>query len=639
MKKRINKAIIVTGLLVACTTFTNCSDDFLKPDPLSQFDPGNVFSTVEGLESALATCDKNLRHYFTYTSSQDAAPIVTEMMFSDIAVCGSTDATIINKTSIDVIAQLVPDGNNDYDNTNRTAYFWSGGFSGIKYANTVLENLPKISGVDPAVRDKMLGRAYFHRAFIYLNLLFQFGDVPLLTKVASVPKLNYKSTQKEVILNMITTDLEFAINHVPAKAELGGMVTKGACRHLLIKCYLAKGEFDKAIAQADELIDKSGYSLMRENFGTFIDPMPKEHPITRNPIWDLHRPENKVIAANKEVLHYLVNSEAYNTSKIRMNTMRNAVPFWAGGGTIGIQTPDGKVGMDVSKQYFDYRKAYGRGIARLRPTWFSEHSVWLNDPTDLRHDSESGNWMRMENMKYNNPVLYSQGSPWAGKNIRKWDGDKLLCSDSIRNWFDWPHYKVWVESPEEEASNAYNGGAGNWYLYRLAETYLLRAEAYFWKGDLDKAAADVNEVRGRARCTKMFTATDMTMGVIMDERARELYYEEFRHTELSRVSYIFAKTGKADEFGKIYAVDKLSDDSYWFQRIDRYNNYYNKGVKTRSNIFYTIAPYHLYWPIPQRDINLNMVTPFRQNKGYSGYDASIKSIDNLQEALDEEAKS
>lgn len=461
MRNFMNKSVLMLSLLAVTGTFTSCSDDFLRPDPLSQFNPETVFSTVGGMEAALATCDKNLRHIYTYTSATDAAPIVTEMIFSDIAVNGTTDQPIVNNVSIDVIAQLVPDGNNDLDATNRTAFFWKEGFSGIKYANTVLENLPKISGVDPEVRDKMLGRAYFYRSFIYLNLLFQFGDVPLLTKVAAVPKLDYRSTKREVILDMITSDMEFAVEHVPAVAEKGGMITKGACRQLLIKCYLAKGEFDKAIEQANELIDNSGYALMKENFGTFINPMPVEHPITRNPIWDLHRPENKVIPENKEVIHYLVNSDEYNASKIRMNTMRNAVPFWAGGGTIGIQTPDGKIGMDISKEYFDYRKAFGRGIARLRPTWYSEYSVWLNDPTDLRHDVESGNWMVMENMKYNNPALFKENNPWAGKNIQKWDGDRLLCLDTIRNWFNWPQYKIWIETPEDEASNSYNGGAAH----------------------------------------------------------------------------------------------------------------------------------------------------------------------------------
>jgi hypothetical protein len=41
----------------------------------------------------------------------------------------------------------------------------------------------------------------------------------------------------------------------------------------------------------------------------------------------------------------------------------------------------------------------------------------------------------------------------------------------------------YVESPRSETQDNYNGGAGDWYIYRLAETYLLRAEAYFWKGE------------------------------------------------------------------------------------------------------------------------------------------------------------
>lgn len=114
----------------------------------------------------------------------------------------------------------------------------------------------------------------------------------------------------------------------------------------------------------------------------------------------------------------------------------------------------------------------------------------------------------------------------------------MLCTDTIRNWFNWPHYKTWVEDPNYETSNSYEGGEADWYMFRLAETYLLRAEAYMWKGDAAKAAEDVNVIRKRSHCSKLFTAGEMNMGVVMDERARELYLEEWRHTELSRVSYI-----------------------------------------------------------------------------------------------------
>jgi hypothetical protein len=102
----------------------------------------------------------------------------------------------------------------------------------------------------------------------------------------------------------------------------------------------------------------------------------------------------------------------------------------------------------------------------------------------------------------------------------------------------------------------------------------------FGKAILALAAADVNTIRSRAKCTKLYNPGEMTMGKIMDERCRELYYEELRHMELSRVSYIFATTHKSDEFGKAYTVENLSKDSYWYNRVITYNDFYRKKVTT-----------------------------------------------------------
>lgn len=635
MKKKINVRI-VTGVLVSIMGIlvSSCSEDFLKPDPLSFFEPAKTFTTKEGLISALATCEKHVRNTYALSNGEDGAPILTEMFLSDIAVNGATDASSVTGCTIDVIAQLVPDGQNDKSFINRTAWFWGEDYGGIKYANSIITNIDRVEGLDEKLRDEMRGKAYFYRAQSYMHLVFSFRDVPLLTQEVQGPKFDYKSTQMSVILDMITSDMEFAVEHVPDVADYGGMITKGACRQLLIKCYLAKGEFDKAIQQANELINNSGYALMTDCFGTFVNPMPDLHPVTRNVIWDLHRPENKMIATNKEVIYGLVNRYASVSSRASMVTMRNTVPFWPAAGSIGILTPDGKQGMDISTEHADYRKAYGRGIARIRPTDYSQHGLWLDDPTDLRHSVEYGNWMVMEKLKYNHPSLYKTGNPYAGQNIRLFDDqNNLLCTDTIRNWFDWPHYKVWIEDPANETNSSYGGGPADWYFYRLAETYLLRAEAYFWKGQLDKAAEDVNTIRSRAKCSKMITAAGINMGVIMDERARELYYEEFRHMELSRVSYIFALTGKTDEFGKTYTVETLSDNNYWFERVSKYNNFYNKGVKTRLGISYTIAPYHIFWPVPQSSINANRDGRINQNKGYAGYEYNELPFESLENAM------
>ena len=123
------------------------------------------------------------------------------------------------------------------------------------------------------------------------------------------------------------------------------------------------------------------------------------------------------------------------------------------------------------------------------------------------------------------------------------------------------------------------------------------------------------------------------MGTIMDERARELYYEEFRHVELSRASYIFAKTGKSDEFGKTYTAENLGKNSYWYERVSKYNNFYNKGVKTVYGALFTISPFHLFWPVPQSEIDANREAVINQNFGYSGYEKNVTPNQTLAEAL------
>ncbi|WP_343745006.1 RagB/SusD family nutrient uptake outer membrane protein [Chitinophaga sp.] len=629
MKITIHKTVSILLLGAALQLPLSCSKGWLKPDPLSFYEPSITFTSKEGLQAAISSCNRNL----TYVWTGEGAPILTDLLFSEVAVNGTTDKS---GPAQDLNAMITPISNNNDVNTNKINFFWFEGYKGIKYANTIVSNLDRVPGLDSTLRNQMMGMAYFHRSFRYLWLIFDFGDIPLLTKEITTPKFNFRSTKREVILQQLIADMEFAVKYVPANADFG-MVNKGACQQLLIKCYLAAGQFDNAIAVANTLINSAGYSLMTAPFGTFVNPMPAVHNITRNVIWDLHRGPNKSIAANKETIYNVISREDFANSRIDIYSMRNAVPFISGSGNQLISTPSGKPGMSTSyaltRDKIDLRKTYGRGVAITRPTWYSTNTIW-DDQDDLRHSTSTGNWMRMEDMVYNNPALLTDRDPYYGKPLQKYNSaGKLLVADTIRTWFEWPHYKIWIESPRNETVDSYNGGASDWYIYRLAETYLLRAEAYFWKGELGLAAEDVNAIRRRAHCTKMYTAADINMGTIMDERARELFYEELRHMELSRVSYIFATTHKADEFGKTYTVEDLSRSSYWYERVSRYNNFYNKGVKTTYGAVFTASPYHIMWPVPQSDIDANREGRLNQNFGYSGYELNRPPIDNLKEAI------
>ena len=647
----MNKILSTTAALLATgCLLTSCRESFLEPDPLSFYEPAKTFSTIEGLESVLATADRHLRTYVTYYQGQDiCTPIYSQYMYSDLNVAGKTDQSTI---FADIATRLTPTDGMEQGEVNMLSYFWGETFTGIKSANTVISYIDKVEGLDEETKNIYLGRAYFHRAYRYLSLVFMFNDVPYISKIIDSPKLDYRSTSREAILEKMAIDMEFAVQWVPDQKDMDliGMVNKGACRMLLAKLYLCLGRWDDAIAQCDALINDPQYSLMTEEFGTFIEPFNNTtFPVTRNVIWDLHRPENKLITANKEVILGMPNRGiGSSNSFIYFNTMRALGPLWNSG---NMNTPDGKRALEAYARnnakfntQYAYNQAVGRGTGYIRPTWFAQHSLWyvngVLDEGDLRHSVEMGNWCHTELMKVNN-----KDSKYFGEPVQKaWD------TDTIRDWYGWPNYKIYLldqNAESKENSTNWNGansssdtpGNADWYCYRLAETYLLRAEAKFYKGDAAGAAQDVNIIRQRAHCQQLYTT--VTIGDIVNERARELYMEEWRYMELSRISYCLAISGKPDEWGNVYDPDTYDKQegtdpqggSYWYQRIVHYNNFYNKNpellVKNRA---YTIDKHNLYLPIPQSAIDANRNGQLRQNYGYDGYDESIPMWETWEEA-------
>ena len=197
---------------------------------------------------------------------------------------------------------------------------------------------------------------------------------------------------------------------------------------------------------------------------------------------------------------------------------------------------------------------------------------------------------------------------------------------------------------------ATEGSVADWYLYRLAEAYLLRAEAKFYINPSDPTIKDdLNIIRKRAQCSKLYTG-NVTIGDIMDERARELFYEEWRNVELTRVSLCLARSGRPDEWGNTYNVETfdkqtgtdLDGGSYWYQRCVR-KGMYNKGVTirvdaTKTDINFIMGKHNIYWPIPYNAIEANKNAKLWQNVGYTEYDPATPIWNTWEEAVADEDK-
>ena len=568
----------------------SCQDEWLAPKPLSIFTPESIYVDKEGLQAELLTCRKALRPEFYGAPG----PLACEMVSTDIAICGEK----ANEGAHNYFTQLTPTGApGDYN----FFYYWDNAYSIIKDANLVISRIDDVTWNSEQDRNEILAEGYFHRAYWYYRMVHQFGDVPFLNKEYTTPKLDFYSHSRKTILAKIQEDMEFAVKWLPEVVD-PGKVNRAAGYHLLTKIYLANSQFDEAITAASAVINDGKYSLMTQRFGIV------KNNSKFNVVWDLHQKENKSLVENTEKILVVQDRYEFPTANQRGGTkaMRNYVPTWWH--SAYIKDPDNKRGCTDNAAASSITNPelaqFGRGVAYVRPTNYFCYEIW-NDINDLRHSTDT-NWVSVSKIWYNNPESNYYGQPV--------NRDYIAGADTFQAYFPWPQYKVHVD--DEEILDKPQGGHSDWYVFRLAETYLLRAEAYYWKGNMASAAADINVIRTRSGAAPV-SAGDVTINYILDERARELYAEEPRKTELTRISFIMA-----DNNLNGYILNNFSEKNFWYDRLSVKNNFYNIGF-TWGTIEFAIGSYHVLWPIPQKAIDSNTGGRINQNEGYPGTELNI----------------
>ncbi len=604
---------IIAGIFLV--SLNGCSDAWLEPQPLSFYTPENTYVDAEGFDAALAACEKIM--FSEYNG--DGMPALTEMVLSDIAVEGTTDKA---GPQMDIDKSLLPDANLNSPDFTRVGWYWTNGYKAIQYANIVISRIDHATFSSAAERDRILGQAYFHRAYWYYKLVHQFGDIPFLDEEVADPKTDYYSADRWSILARLKKDLDWAYEQVP-DAVHRGRVSKSACGTLLMKFNISLGFFDDAIRIGEQIV--AAHPLMTSRFTAN-----RTKPGT-NLMHDLHSVEAKLDVSNTEGLMYIV-SYPNAQGSARSQLCRQLLPR-----IVGVNTPDGFAGIvftsNVEPQY-EINSIYGRGIGRARSTNYYQYAVWTDkEKEDMRGVYNRDSWKSPADMWYNDPALKSRGNSFYGQHLIK--NPAMSVEDSIRAWYQWPHFKTFVPDPLSPDWNW--GGETPMYIYRSAEVYLLMGEAYYWKGANGQAAEMLNVVRRRAGAVP-YTAADISIGAIVDERARELYFEENRHIELTRIAYTFAKTGKTCEyFGRSYSLNTLSGPggtganikqeghNFYYDWVVAKSNFYNKGVAHRW-AEYKISVHHILWPVPAAAINANTKGIINQNTGYPGAEHNVPPL-------------
>ena len=261
-----------------------------------------------------------------------------------------------------------------------------------------------------------------------------------------------------------------------------------------------------------------------------------------------------------------------------------------------------------------------------RPSGDVNGSVW-DDPTDFRGS---------EVMIQRDPYLPS-GKKWSEvkANIIARDAahanDKDKDGKAVKNLYELtaadtvnvtPRYWKFSDDihpfHEENVNNVYDA---DWYMIRLAETYLLRAEARLAQGNKKGAADDINELRNRAGA-KPCTESDVDIDYILDERIRELFGEEQRWITLNRLScnpncgtYVTSKYPTQDAKTSNTLYERTRKYGFGYENDDRGRETYKDAMgKTRHRP--NIKPHNYQLPIPTQIIQSNKDNQIQQNEGY-----------------------
>ncbi|TDW97482.1 RagB/SusD family nutrient uptake outer membrane protein [Dinghuibacter silviterrae] len=150
------------------------------------------------------------------------------------------------------------------------AAYWDNNYTGIGRANDLLKHVPAISDslFTPGEKARILGEAYFLRAYFYYGLVQAFGAVPIVTTPYTSFNADFTIGRSSVdsVYLLILSDLHAAESGLTqtwaAQVDTRGRATLGGAQALLAKVFLSLKNYDSAAANALAVMNNPTYSLV-----------------------------------------------------------------------------------------------------------------------------------------------------------------------------------------------------------------------------------------------------------------------------------------------------------------------------------------------------------------------------------------
>ncbi|GAB3237429.1 RagB/SusD family nutrient uptake outer membrane protein [Hymenobacter seoulensis] len=152
-----------------------------------------------------------------------------------------------------------------------SSFAWNDYYRTIYRTNQVITNVPNIQ-MDETIRKRLVAEARFVRALSYFDLVYFFGNVPLITVEPTVatraPQATVAQGEAQIIADLVAAIPDLPLSYGDAEK---GRATKGAAQALLAKVYMQQRKWADASALFTQIIGSGQYSLVSNYLDNFTD--------------------------------------------------------------------------------------------------------------------------------------------------------------------------------------------------------------------------------------------------------------------------------------------------------------------------------------------------------------------------------
>lgn len=595
----MKKYIIGSSLLLALA-FSGCSK-FLEEESETSFTTSTLFETPEGLEKMVIALYPYERSFTSNDNSVPAAIIWGERTTDLSVFLTGSDANLSRFTS--------PGPGSNIDN-GVYAPFWSHRYYLIGRTNEIIHYGNKLGDAAKS----SVAEASFWRAYNYYGLWSRFSRLYLTTEPVTKDNLSsqiYKPADSADVFALLYKDLDVAIEGLPLQVTPNnqGRISKSAARHLKALVAAWAKDWPEVAKQVDEVDKDITHALV-------LDP---SNIFNRS---DLYNVSETLFALRFSMERG--GGTGHRVGAQYVNTISTSNYTWQKVNGVQVQYNAENLGKQWGLAFANsYMMSLYGSTDKRRSAYFKTDYTYQNPDRLItipvsQTKTENGISYNTTSNSTGAPVKVKIGDVIYGRDIFAASGSKLdrrLALPSSLKMVD-----IWSKPLDADAGTS---SYKDIMIYRLAETYLLGAEAYMHIGNQGKANYYYNKTWERAGNIKETRV--ITFDMIRDEHARELSFEGRRWDFLKRNNIWYTQMIKyAGDFTKspgatvgynagTYGVTDGRDKN--FGPNPRYYADFN-GSDNDVLVRYNVKPIHVNWPIPQSQIDAMGPENFSQTTGY-----------------------